>query len=135
MSAALSSARLGAQDAKPSSDEAAQSSSSERAVAPPPTSAGRHPTATGDLPVSLDRIREALSKPPELTGLRKLDIKPDFSVQVQERAQIQAILSTLDFKSGPRARGGLYGYEQQRLIWNKVDRPLAQPYAASTAAN
>ena len=67
---------------------------------------------------------------PEITGLHKLDIKPDFSVQVQERAHIQAILSTLDFKSGPRLPGGLYGYVQQQQIWNKVDRPLAQPYAA-----
>ena len=60
----------------------------------------------------------------------KLDLKADFSVQIQEQQHIQAILSSLDFKSGPPIPGGLYGYEQQRQIWNKVDRPLSQPYAA-----
>jgi hypothetical protein len=133
---ALSGARLGAQDLKPSSNE----------VGEPSSSGLRTPTAkiqsnasavqtdvtdtTGDLPVSLDRIREALSRPSDLSGLHKLDIAPDFSVQVQEQAHIQAILSTLDFKSGPRPPGGLYGYEQQQRLWSKVDRPLAQPFAA-----
>jgi hypothetical protein len=135
---ALSGARLGAQGLKPSSDAVAPPSSSGLGVAAPAanpvqsdaTAAQTDVTdATGELPVSLDRIREALSRPAELSGLHKLDIKPDFSVQVQEQAHIQAILSTLDFKTGPRPPGGLYGYEQQQQIWNKVDRPLAQPYA------
>jgi hypothetical protein len=125
----LSSVRLGAQDARPSSEEVAQSSSSAVPSAPTADSSQPGSEVTGSLPVSLDRIREALSKPPEMTGLHKLEIKPDFSVRVQERAHVQAILSTLDFKSGPRPPGGLYGYELQQLIWNKVDRPLAQPYA------
>ena len=30
----------------------------------------------------------------------------------------------------PAPPGGLYGYEQQRLVWNKTDHPLVQPYAA-----
>jgi hypothetical protein len=127
---ALSSATLGAQDLKPSSDEVTQSSSFPPS---PATAESVHPAAadsTSDLPVSLDRIREALSRPPEISGLLKLDVKPDFSVQVQEQAHIQAILATLDFKTGPRPPGGLYGYEQQQQVWNKVDRPLAQPYAA-----
>jgi hypothetical protein len=126
---ALSSARLSAQDVKASSGEVAPSPS---VLQSEPASDSSEPgtDATGNLPVSLDRIREALSKPPELTLLHKLEFKPDFSVQVQERAHIQTILSTLDFKSGPRLPGGLYGYEQQQQIWNKVDRPLAQPYAA-----
>jgi hypothetical protein len=130
--AALSSATLGAQDTKPSPDEAAEAAqaSSSSASAPATDSAQPGSEVTDSLPVSLDRIREALSKPPEITGLHKLEIKPDFSVRVQERAHIQAILSTLDFKSGPRLPGGLYGYLQQQQIWNKVDRPLAQPYAA-----
>src|SRR5437660_662838 len=28
------------------------------------------------------------------------------------------------------APAGLYAYEQQRLLWNKTDHPLVQPYAA-----
>jgi hypothetical protein len=134
---ALSGARLGAQDLQPSSDEVVQPSSSEFAAPTANTiqsDASAVQTdvtnATGDLPVSLDRIREALSRPSDLSGLHKLDIRPDFSVQVQEQAHIQAILSTLDFKSGPRPPGGLYGYEQQQRLWSKVDRPLAQPFAA-----
>jgi hypothetical protein len=129
VAAVLSSAPLSAQDARPSSDEVAVSSSAATSQAATSDAPQVDPEASGALPVSLDRIREALSKPAELSGLHKLEIKPDFSVRVQERAHIQAILSTLDFKTGPRAPGGLYGYEQQRLIWNKVDRPLAQPYA------
>jgi hypothetical protein len=126
--ALMSSARLDAQDAQPSAGGAAPSSSELPATST--TSSQLDAEATGALPVSLDRIREALSRTPQMTGLRKLDIKPDFSVRVQEREHIRAILSTLDVKSGPSPAGGLYAYEQQQQIWNKVDRPLAQPYAA-----
>jgi hypothetical protein len=122
---AMTSVGLGAQGVKPSSDDGAEASSSATTQ-----SSQTETEVTGALPVSLDRIREGLAKPHEITRLHKLDITPDFSVRVQERAHIQAILSTLDFKSGPPLFGGLYGFEQQRQIWNKVDRPLAQPYAA-----
>jgi len=87
--------------------------------------------ATGQLPVSLERIREGLARPSP-TLLRGLDIKPDFVVYIQEREHIQAILNSLDFKlKGVIAPGGgLYGYEQQRMIGNKTSNPLGQPYAA-----
>jgi hypothetical protein len=97
--------------------------SSEAAAVSPQQNSG------GDLPVSLDRIREALKKPPE-QRLKNLDVKPDFSVQVEEQARIDEILSKLDVKSGPVPPGGLYGFEQQRRLVNPVDRPLQQPYAA-----
>jgi hypothetical protein len=85
----------------------------------------------GELPVSFERIREGLARPvPSL--LRGLDIKPDFIVYIQEREHVQAILSTLDFKLkgvvGPP--GGLYAYEQQRIVGSKTSNPLGQPYAA-----
>jgi hypothetical protein len=83
-----------------------------------------------DLPVSLDRIREALRKTQDSGLLRNLDIKPDFTVKIEEQAHIDAIMSKLDFKSGPAPAGGLYGYEQQRRLFNPTDRPLQQPYAA-----
>jgi hypothetical protein len=39
-------------------------------------------------------------------------------------------MSKLDFSSGPAPAGGLYGYDQQRRLFNPTDRPLQQPYAA-----
>jgi hypothetical protein len=83
----------------------------------------------GDLPVSLDRIREGLKKSQD-QRLKNLDVKPDFSVQVEEQARIDEILSKLDVKSGPVPAGGMYAYEQQRRLVNPTDRPLQQPYAA-----
>jgi hypothetical protein len=84
--------------------------------------------ATG-LPVSLDRIREGLATTSGRPPLQ-LDRQADFRVEVQERTKIEEILKTLDFTSGPAPAGGLYGYEQQRRLFNPVDRPLMQPYAA-----
>jgi len=122
-----SSVMLNAQEPKPSSDGGADLSSTS---ATPATESDpvRADSPAGALPVSLDRIRGALSSPPQL--MSKLDMKPTFTVSVHDDHHLQAILSTLDFKTGPRPPGGLYGYEQQQQIWNKVDRPLAQPYAA-----
>lgn len=86
-------------------------------------------TARDTLPVSLDRIREGLNKPPEM-GLRNLDVKADFSIQIEEQRHIDEIMSKLDFKSGPAPAGGLYAYEQQRQLFKPSSRPLQQPYAA-----
>ncbi len=86
------------------------------------------------LPVSLDRIREGLASTPPKSLLSSLERPPDFKVEIQEEHTIQDILSTLDFKTGPAPAGGLYGYEQQRMLFNPVDRPLAQPYAAFSPA-
>jgi hypothetical protein len=85
------------------------------------------------LPVSLDRIREGLASGTTKLSLSALD-KPDFKVEVQERRALEEILMTLDFKTGPAPAGGVYGYEQQRQLFNSVDRPLAQPYAAFSPA-
>jgi len=107
-----------AQDAKPSS---------------PTTSA--EDAARKNLPVSLERIREGLAaEPPSKLSLSALEKPPDFKVEVQERRALEEILSTLDFKTGPAPAGGLYWYEQQRQLFNPVDRPLAQPYAAFSPA-
>ena len=86
--------------------------------------------ATAQMPVSLDRIREGLRKPTDQTLLHALGVKPDFTVQIQEQAHIDELMSKLNFKSGPAPAGGLYGYEQQRRLFNPTDRPLQQPYAA-----
>ncbi|MBI3493522.1 MAG: hypothetical protein HY047_17335 [Acidobacteria bacterium] len=80
--------------------------------------------------MSLDKIRGALQQRQPLT-LRTLDERPTFRVQILERQKIEELLATLNFKStSPAPPNGLYGYEQQRQIWNPVDHPMMQPYAA-----
>jgi hypothetical protein len=87
-------------------------------------------TATTNFPVSLERIRGALERPTPAQLLKGIDEKPTFRIEIQERQKIEELLATLDFKGGPTAPGGVYGYEQQRLAFPPVDNPLAQPYAA-----
>src|SRR5262245_27082861 len=114
-----------AQDARPSSGGAGSTVATSDQSAPAP--ADQKPS--GDLPVSLERVRRGLARP-EGAGLKNLDIKPDFFVRVEEREHMQAILSNLQVKSGPAPLGGIYAYEQQQMLSNKTDRPLQQPYAA-----
>ena len=78
------------------------------------------------LPVSIDTIRERLARPPALRGL---DRRPDFSVTVEIEQRLQEMFHALELKLGPAPPGGLYAYEQQRLLFNKTDDPLAQPFA------
>jgi hypothetical protein len=82
-----------------------------------------------ELPVSLDRIRKELERPPlfPVQGPRDL---PTFRVEVQERNRLQDILSTLDFSGGPVPAGGLYAAEMQRVMFPSVSNPLRQPFAA-----
>src|SRR5262249_10387050 len=86
--------------------------------------------STLDLPVSLDKIRGALDPPAGVGLLKGIDEPPTFRIEIRERQKIQELLSTLDFKSGPTPPGGVYAYEQQRLLFPSVDNPLAQPYSA-----
>src|SRR5207249_9248524 len=88
-------------------------------------------TPSPNLPVSLDKIRGALQRswtPPKL--LNGLTDTPTFRMEIRARQKIDELLSTLDFKGGPTPPGGVYGYEQQRLVFPPSDNPLAQPYAA-----
>lgn len=99
-------------------------------VPTPVAGASSAPDTAGDtLPVSLDRIREGLSQPAE-SKLKNLDVKADFTVQIEQQRHIDEIMSKLDFKSGPAPAGGLYAYEQQRQLFKPSSRPLQQPYAA-----
>jgi hypothetical protein len=82
-----------------------------------------------NLPVSLDNIRDGLQHKPALS-LRTLDERATFRLQILERQKIEELLATLNFKTGPTPAGGIYMYEQQRQMFNPVDRPLMQPYAA-----
>jgi hypothetical protein len=97
---------------------------------PQPPSTVDKPTESLNLPVSLEKIKEALLQPPSQLSLRTLDESPTFRVQILERQKIEELLATLNFKSSPAPGGGLYGYEQQRQMFPAVDNPLRQPYAA-----
>jgi hypothetical protein len=82
------------------------------------------------LPVSLDKIREGLETTPVLS-LRTLNEQPTFTVMIRERQKIEELLASINFKSSsPPPAGGLYAYEQQRVMFPSVDHPLVQPYAA-----
>jgi hypothetical protein len=82
-----------------------------------------------NLPVSLDKIREGLQQTPGI-ALRTIDERPIFKVQILERQKIEELLASLNFKAGPTPAGGVYMFEQQRVMFNPVDHPLMQPYAA-----
>ena len=82
-----------------------------------------------NLPVSLDKIKEALEQTPAIS-FRTLDERPTFRVQIRERQRLEELLATLNYKSAPAPGGGPYGYEMQRQMWPSVDNPLRQPYAA-----
>jgi hypothetical protein len=108
---------------------AAPAAAQERAASSTVDGTSSNGDADPTLPVSLERIREGLNKPPD-AGLRNLDVKADFSIQIEEQRHIDEIMSKLDFKSGPAPAGGLYAYEQQRQLFKPSSRPLQQPYAA-----
>lgn len=83
-----------------------------------------------DLPVSIDKIRDKLVQPPPAPLLKGMTDTPLFRMEIRARQKIEELLSTLDFKGGPTPFGGVYGYEQQRMVFPAVNYPLAQPYAA-----
>ena len=103
----------------------------------PPSSRQDSPSPRGNsnsndslaLPVSIDKIKEALSKAQTLS-LSAIDERPTFRVQIAERQRIDELLSTLSFKTSPPPAGGLYMAEMQRQWWPSVDNPSAQPLGA-----
>src|SRR5438477_8120751 len=94
-----------------------------------PASSAEDAPAQADLPVSLDHIREGLKKT-DAPLLRTSELPADFRIEIVEQQKIDELLKKLDFKAGPAPAGGLYGFEQQRRLFNPTDRPLQQPYAA-----
>jgi hypothetical protein len=125
------------QDKAAAPQNTAQSETTSPSPTPAPSQTPAPPSGTpapsgtqGDLPVSLDHIREALKKAPDQSLLRMTELPADFRVVILEQQRINQIMSKLDFKSGPAPGGGLYGYDQQRRLFNPTDRPLMQPYAA-----
>jgi len=107
----------------------AQEPASSQAAAQESTNAD---TEARDLPVSLDHIRAGLKRQATDSILKRVEIPPDFRIQILEQQRIDDLLSKLDFKhlKAPAPPGGLYGYDQQQRLFNSVDHPLVQPYAA-----
>jgi hypothetical protein len=99
-------------------------------ASPPPDPPSTAQDGHLNLPVSIDKIRGALAQPAPTLSLRTIDERPSFRLQILERQKIEELLASLNFKAGPTPAGGLYMAEQQRLMFNPVDRPLMQPFAA-----
>lgn len=102
---------------------------SSTTAAPQPSNADSQAT---DLPVSLDHIRAGLKRQVTDSLLKRVEIPPDFRIQILEQQRIDDMLSKLDFGhlKAPAPPGGLYGYDQQQRLFNPVNNPLVQPYAA-----
>ena len=85
-----------------------------------------------DVPVSLDRIRDALAQPPAAEPLKGLNEQPTFRLQIEERQKIDQLMDKIKFDGGggPEVFGGRANYDMQRLLFPPVDNPLVQPYAA-----
>jgi len=122
-----------------SSPAAAQQAAASSTAESSSSSADANPSADAKtappLPVSLDKIRDGLERPAAahmFTGSQaaKAGKEPNFRVEIEERRRIDELLATLNFKTGPTPAGGLYAFEQQRMMFPAVDNPLAQPYAA-----
>jgi hypothetical protein len=107
----------------------AQASPSSQAAVPESSSTDSPST---NLPVSLDHIRLGLKRQATDSILKRVEIPPDFRIQILEQQRIDELLSKLDFKGlkAPAPAGGLYGYDQQQRLFNPVNNPLVQPYAA-----
>jgi hypothetical protein len=87
-----------------------------------------------NLPVSIDRIRDALSQPAPAEPLKGLDasnMSTTFRVNVTERQTIEELMATIKFeKPGPEVAGGTAYYEQFQRLFPPINNPLVQPYAA-----
>ena len=93
------------------------------------TAASSVKDSDGDLPVSLERIKEGLQQTPTLT-FRTLDERPTFRVQILERQRIDELLATLNFKAGPVPAGGVYWNELQRVMFPDQANPVRTPLIA-----
>jgi hypothetical protein len=83
------------------------------------------------LPVSLDRIRDALAQTPPPEPLKGLNEQPTFRSEVQERQRFEQLMDKIKFDvGGPVVAGGREAYEQQQRLFPRIDNPRLQPYGA-----
>jgi hypothetical protein len=87
-----------------------------------------------NLPVSIERIRNALAQPAAsepLKGLTVADAPTTFHIDITEQQKIEELMSTIKFeKPGPQVAGGAAYYEQFQRLFPPINNPLVQPYAA-----
>jgi hypothetical protein len=84
-----------------------------------------------DLPVSLDKIREALAQPPPSEPLKGMNEQPTFRTHVQERQRFEQLMESIKFDTGgPVVPGGRDAYDQQQRLFPRIDNPRVQPYGA-----
>ena len=84
-----------------------------------------------DLPVSLEKIREALAQPPPPEPLKGLNEQPTFRSEVLERQRFDLLMDKIKFDTGgPPVPGGRDTYDQQQRLFPRVDNPRVQPYGA-----
>ena len=109
----------------------AQQQEPEAKPSAPPATASSPQDDSPTLPVSLDKIKGALTQG-AAEPLLGLDNTPHFKLEVREKQKISLddLITAMDFSSGPAVSGGSYGFEQNRLAFPAVDNPLRQPYAA-----
>ena len=99
---------------------------------------GREPHANAplNLPVSVEKIREALAQPARIEPLKApADTdSPTFRVNISEQQKFEELLAGMKFETaGPQVAGGTDAYEQYRRLFPPIDNPLVQPYAAFAA--
>jgi hypothetical protein len=88
-----------------------------------------------NLPISVDKIRDALSQPPPPEPLKGLAAgeQPTFRVSVSEQQKFESMLAKIKWDPpGPQVAGGIYAYEQYERVFPRINNPLAQPYGAFT---
>jgi hypothetical protein len=93
----------------------------------------QEPAKEGDLalPVSLEKIREALAQPPPTEVLKGLNEQPTFRLEVLERQRFEQLMDKIKFETGgPVVAGGRDAYDQQQRLFPRIDNPRLQPYGA-----
>ena len=113
---------------QPSSAQDGATDQAQKAKAPAPKD---NPQLGLGLPVSLDKIREALAQPPPAEPLKGLNEQPTFRLEIRERQKFEALMDKIKFDTGgPAVPGGRDAYEQQQRLFPRIDNPRLQPYGA-----
>jgi hypothetical protein len=99
---------------------------------PVPETPSRTDEGTLKLPVSVEKIREALTQPAPAEPLKGLnDPPPTFKVEITEQQRFDELMSKLKFdKGGPQIAGGVDAYDQYQRLFPRIDNPRVQPYGA-----
>jgi len=86
-----------------------------------------------NLPISLDKIKQALAQPGPAEPLKGLNVgdAPTFRVDITEPQKFENLFAKIAFETpGPQIAGGNRAYDEYRRLFPPIDNPLVQPYAA-----